>query len=233
MAVELGAFGVVLVTGGASGLGKAVAEAVAQAGGTPIVLDRRPAEQERFEHLEVDLDAPRFSEDVVRAIAERHPDLRGVVTAAGIDACGPLGEVDAEAWDRVIRVNLIGTAAVVRAALPALERNRGRIVTVASTLGYRALPDATAYCASKFGVVGFTRALQVELAGRVGVTLLVPGGMATPFFDGRPEQYRPGPDAQLADPADVARAVVFALTQPAGFELRELVATPSTEPSWP
>ena len=155
------------------------------------------------------------------------------MTAAGIDACGPLGEVDAEAWDRVIRVNLIGTAAVVRAALPALERNRGRIVTVASTLGYRALPDATAYCASKFGVVGFTRALQVELAGRVGVTLLVPGGMATPFFDGRPEQYRPGPDAQLADPADVARAVVFALTQPAGFELRELVATPSTEPSWP
>ena len=106
-------------------------------------------------------------------------------------------------------------------------------MTVASTLGYRALPDATAYCASKFGVVGFTRALQVELAGRVGVTLLVPGGMATPFFDGRPEQYRPGPDAQLADPADVARAVVFALTQPAGFELRELVATPSTEPSWP
>jgi NAD(P)-dependent dehydrogenase (short-subunit alcohol dehydrogenase family) len=225
--------GAVIVTGGASGLGKAVAEAVAQAGGTPIVLDRRPAEHDRFEHLEVDLAAPRFSEDAVRAVAERHGDLRGVVTAAGIDACGPLGEVDPEAWDRVVRVNLIGTAAVVRAALPALQRNRGRVVTVASTLGYRALPDATAYCASKFGVVGFTRALQVELAGRVGVTLLVPGGMDTPFFDGRPEQYRPGPDAQLADPADVARTVVFALAQPPGFELRELVTTVSTEPSWP
>ena len=233
MAAEPAALGAVIVTGGASGLGRAVAEAVAQAGGTPIVLDRRPAEHERFEHVEVDLAAPRFSEDAVRLLAERHGDLRGVVTAAGIDACGPLSEVDPEAWDRVVRVNLIGTAAVVRAALPALERNRGRIVTVASTLGYRALPDATAYCASKFGVVGFSRALQVELAGRVGVTLLIPGGMATRFFDGRPERYRPGPDAQLADPGDVARAVVFALGQPAGFELREIVATPSTEPSWP
>ncbi len=89
-------------------------------------------------------------------------------------------------------VNLLGTAAVVRAALPALRERRGRVVTVASTLGLRALSDASAYCASKFGVVGFTRALTLECAGEVGVTLLVPGGMSTPFFDGRPEQYRPG-----------------------------------------
>ncbi len=72
-----------------------------------------------------------------------------------------------------------------------------------------------------------------ELARRVGVTLLVPGGMDTHFFDGRPEQYRPGPDAELADPADVAGAVVFALSQPPGFEIRELATMVSTEPSWP
>jgi NAD(P)-dependent dehydrogenase (short-subunit alcohol dehydrogenase family) len=214
--------GTVIVTGGASGLGRAVAEAIADAGGTPVVLDRRPAD-ERFQQAQVDLAAPRFAEDAVRFVAERHPDLRGVVTAAGIDAGGALADVDAEAWDRVVQVNLVGTAAVVRAALPALERNGGRVVTVASTLGLRALPEATAYCASKFGVVGFTRALQAELAGRVGVTLLVPGGVAT----------RPGADANLADPSDLARAVVFALGQPAGFELREVIATPSTEPSWP
>ena len=107
------------------------------------------------------------------------------------------------------------------------------IVTVASTLGLRALSDATAYCASKFGVVGFTRSLAIELAGRVGVTLLVPGGMQTPFFDGRPDQYKPGPDAELNRPDDVAAAVLFALDQPPGCEVRELVVTPSTEPSWP
>jgi NAD(P)-dependent dehydrogenase (short-subunit alcohol dehydrogenase family) len=224
--------GTVVVTGGASGLGRAVAEAVAEAGGTPVVLDRQAANG-GFEHVQADLADPRRAEAAVREVAGRHPDLRGVVTAAGTDACGGLDDVDAEQWDRVIQVNLIGTAAVVRAALPFLERNRGRVVTVASTLGLRALPDATAYCASKFGVVGFTRALQAELAGRVGVTLLVPGGMATHFFDGRPDQYKPGPDAHLADPADVARLAVHALGQPPGFELRELIATPSTEPSWP
>ena len=73
----------------------------------------------------------------------------------------------------------------------------------------------------------------MELAGEVGVTLLVPGGMATHFFDGRAEQYRPGPGAKLNDPADVARTVVMALRQPAGCEIRELVVTASTEPSWP
>ncbi len=109
----------------------------------------------------------------------------------------------------------------------------GRIVTVASTLGLRALPDATAYCASKFGVVGFTRALAAELAGNVGVTMLVPGGMQTSFFDGRPEQYRPPATARLNRPEDVASAVVFALDQPAGCEVRELVVCPSTESSWP
>ena len=109
----------------------------------------------------------------------------------------------------------------------------GRIVTVASTLGFRVFGDATAYCASKFGVVGFTRSLATELAGRVGVTLLVPAGMRTGFFDDREEHYKPGPDAQLVDPAEMAAGVIFALTRPPGVELRELVMTPAVEPSWP
>ncbi|HEV2088223.1 MAG TPA: SDR family oxidoreductase [Cryptosporangiaceae bacterium] len=132
-----------------------------------------------------------------------------------------------------MRVNLFGTAAVVRAALPYLFDTHGRVVTVASTLGVKAVGDATAYCASKFGVVGFTRALAAETAGRIGVTLLIPGGMRTAFFDNRTEQYKPGPDAKLNDPAQVAAAVVFALAQPPGCELRELVVCASEETSWP
>ena len=103
----------------------------------------------------------------------------------------------------------------------------------ASTLGLRPLQDATAYFAIKFGVVVFTRPLAVELQGRVGVTLLVPGGMNTAFFAGRTEQYRPPPDAMLNDPAEVAAAVLFALERPAGLAVRELVVTPAVEPSWP
>jgi NAD(P)-dependent dehydrogenase (short-subunit alcohol dehydrogenase family) len=224
--------GTVLVTGGASGLGAAVAAAVERAGGTPVVLDIAPA-PEGMDGETVDLADGRAAEAAVRRAAERHGGLDAVVTAAGTDACGRLDELDADDWERVVRVNLLGTAAVVRGALPFLRESHGRVVTVASTLGLRALSDASAYCASKFGIVGFSRALAVELAGDVGVTMLVPGGMATAFFDGRPEQYRPPADARLADPGDVADAVLFALTRPPGVELRELIVTSPVEPSWP
>ncbi len=224
--------GTVLVTGGASGLGAATVAAVAAAGGRPVVLDRTVAEGD-VDQEKVDLADRRAAEEAVRAVSERTGGIDAVVTCAGIDACGKLEDVDADLWDRVIAVNLLGTAAVVRAALPDLLSRQGRVVTVASTLGLRAVSDATAYCASKFGVVGFTRALAAETAGRLGVTLLVPGGMHTPFFDDRDEQYKPPPDAKLNQPHNVAATVVFALQQPPGCEVRELVVTPSTEGSWP
>jgi NAD(P)-dependent dehydrogenase (short-subunit alcohol dehydrogenase family) len=224
--------GTVLVTGGASGLGAAIALAVQAAGGRPFVLDL-VAPPFEVDHQLVDLADRGAAAAAVEGAAERLGRLDGVVTAAGVDACGPLDGVPADAWERVVAVNLLGTAAVVRAALPHLVHSNGKVVTVASTLGLRALPDATAYCASKFGVVGFTRALAAETAGRVGVTLLIPGGMHTAFFDGRPEQYKPSADAKLNRPEDVARAVLFALCQPPGCELRELMVSPSTESSWP
>jgi len=224
--------GSILVTGGASGLGAAIALAVQAAGGRAFVLDL-VAPPFEVDHQLVDLADRSAAAAAVDGAAERLGRLHGVVTAAGVDACGPLDSVPADAWERVVAVNLLGTAAVVRAALPHLERTNGKVITVASTLGLRALPDATAYCASKFGVVGFTRALAAETAGRVGVTLLIPGGMHTAFFDGRPEQYKPSADAKLNRPEDVAQAVLFALCQPPGCEVRELMVSPSSESSWP
>jgi NAD(P)-dependent dehydrogenase (short-subunit alcohol dehydrogenase family) len=224
--------GTVLVTGGASGLGAAVVRAVGDAGGRPVSLDIAKTDADVEQEL-VDLSDPRAAEAAVRAVSERVGGLDAVVTCAGTDACGRLEDVAPEQWERVVQVNLIGTVAVVRAALPDLLERHGRVVTVASTLGVRALSDATAYCASKFGVVGFSRALAVETQGRIGTTMLVPGGMHTAFFDDRDEQYKPPPDARLNQPADVAAAVLFALQQPPGCEVRELVVTPSVEGSWP
>ncbi|MGI8613210.1 MAG: SDR family oxidoreductase [Nocardioidaceae bacterium] len=224
--------GTVVVTGGASGLGAAVCAAVSEAGGRPVVLDRATPPG-GVEHEVVDLADGRAAEDAVRAVSQRAGGIDAVVTCAGIDSCGGLGDVPAPEWERVVQVNLFGTVAVVRAALPDLAARHGRVVTVASTLGLRGVGDATAYCASKFGVVGFTRALAAETAGSVGVTLLLPGGMQTPFFDDRDEQYKPPPDLRLNAPEDVARAVVFALSQPPGCEVRELLVAPSVEGSWP
>ncbi|MFG3523083.1 SDR family oxidoreductase [Nocardia nova] len=225
--------GNVVVTGGASGLGAATVHAVRAAGGVPLVIDRNRPEAE-VDWEQADLADSAAAEEATRALADRAGGrIDGVFTAAGIDACGPLEKVEAAAWERVVRVNLLGTAAVIRAALPALRASRGHVVTCASTLGMRALPDATAYCASKFGVVGFTRALAAETAGEIGVTLLIPGGMDTHFFDDRPEQYVPGPEVRLERPENVAEAVVFALTRPAGSEVREMLVCSSTESSWP
>jgi NAD(P)-dependent dehydrogenase (short-subunit alcohol dehydrogenase family) len=220
----------VLVTGGASGLGAAVVEAVAADGGKPYVLDRVPVEG--VPHVLVDLADTRAAERATAEIAALAGGLDAVVTAAGVDAPGRLAEIPASDWERVIAVDLLAPAAVIRAALPHL-RPGGHIVTVASTLGVKAVSDATAYCAAKFGMVGFTRALAAELAGDYGVTLLVPGGMATRFFDGRTEKYKPGPDAVLNDPRHVARTVLFALSQPPGCAVREMVVCADVESSYP
>lgn len=223
--------GTFIVTGAASGLGLAIAQAIGAAGGRPIAFDVNEP-REDLEHEIVDVSDTRAVGAKIDEIARRG-ELTGVIANAGIDACGRFEDISADAWERVIRVNLIGTAAVIRAALPHLRESGGRVVTVASTLGLRAVSDATAYCASKFGVVGFTRALSTELAGQVPVTLLIPGGMHTHFFDGRDEKYKPAPDAKLNRPQDVANAVVFALSQPPGCEIREMLICPSTETSWP
>jgi NAD(P)-dependent dehydrogenase (short-subunit alcohol dehydrogenase family) len=225
--------GRVLVTGGASGLGAAVVDAVLQAGGTPVVLDRDLRAVSAVKAIEVDVADRAAVSLAVQQAAEELGGLDAVVTAAGIDRCGRLEDVPPEDWEKVIFVNLFGTVSVVRAALPYLKASRGRVVTVASTLGKRALPEASAYCASKFGVVGFSQALAAETGGEIGVTTLIPGGMRTRFFDDRAEQYKPQDDSRLNDPANVARAVLFALSQPAGCEVRELLICHAEEGSWP
>ncbi|MEV1290192.1 SDR family oxidoreductase [Micromonospora sp. NPDC049679] len=222
----------VLVTGGSSGLGAAVVAGVAKSGGRPYVLDRQ-APSDGVPWQACDLADTRAAEAATRRLAEEAGGLDGVVTAAGVDVPGRLGDVPAEVWERTVTVDLFATVAVIRAALPYLERSHGSVVTIASTLGVKAVSDATAYCAAKFGVVGFTRALAAELAGSVGVTLLIPGGMRTAFFDEREERYRPGADAELNDPAHVAAAVLFALYQPPGCAVRELVVCADREVSYP
>lgn len=227
---ELGA---ILIAGGASGLGAATVRAVQRHGGTPLVIDiAAPADGVAYRCADL-ADTTAVDDAVAELAGTVAGPLRGVFTPAGIDACGRLDQVPAKDWERVLHVNLLGTAAVIRAALPYLAVDGSRIVTCASTLGIKAVSDATAYCAAKFGVVGFTRALAAELAGQVGVTLLIPGGMDTAFFDGRTPQYQPPPDAKLNDPDIVAETVVFALRQPTGSEIREMVVCSSEESSWP
>jgi len=222
----------VLITGGSSGLGAAVAEALENRGDGPIVLDRRPP-SDGTPHEIVDLADPTATIDAVQRVLTDHGDLDAVVTCAGMDHPAALGEGSFSSWQQIVGVNLLGTAAVLHAALPSLRKRQGHIVTVASTLGQRAVDHGTAYCASKFGVVGFTRSLMAELRGSVGVTLLTPGGMDTAFFDEREERFRPPPGTELLAPSIVADNILHALDLPTGCEIRELVIMGSSEGSWP
>ena len=197
------------------------------------MLDSEPSAN-GFATEQVDLADCRRTEAAVEHAAERCGGIWAVVACAGADAPGRIDGVTAEDWERVVQVNLLGTAAVVRAALPFLLAEQGRIVTVASTLGHRTFAGATAHWVSQFGLVGLVRALTAELRGDdIGVTMLTPGGMQTGFFAGHAELYQPPADLDLCPPDAVAEAVVFALSTPSDCELRELVVTPPHESPLP
>jgi NAD(P)-dependent dehydrogenase (short-subunit alcohol dehydrogenase family) len=223
---------VIVISGAARGLGAALNRRAQAAGWQTLGLDVHPA-SDCSAHAIVDVGD---HVSVTAAVSDGAAQLGGidaVVTCAGMDVPGALEGITAEEWQRVISVNLIGTVNVVRAALSHFPERGGRIATVASTLGLKAASEATAYCASKFGVVGFTRSLAAELQATHAVALVIPGGMQTSFFDDREDRFKPGPDADLADPEDVADLILQALEQPVTCAVRELVITPMAEPSWP
>lgn len=223
----------IIITGGGSGLGLACAQAVIRKGGSPIVLDRDVSAAEGCITREVDVRDSMDVDLVINQVADELGGIDAIITAAGIDRPGELDELSADVWEEVLSVNLLGTVNAVRAALPHLKRSHGRVVTIASTLALKGAGGATAYCASKFGVRGFSQALAAETAGIVGVTNVIPGGMKTHFFDGRSERYMPQDDSRLNAPERVADAIVYALGQPQGVEIREILIAHEDEDSWP
>ena len=238
---------VVLVTGAGSGLGEATARAFAAAGSAIACIDINLQAAQRVSQ---DLEAQDIksiaiacyvgnAEAVLRtvqAVHERFGRLDIVVNCAAIDHTLSVEEMTVEQWDQVIGVNLRGPFLFAKAALPIMrEQHSGHIINIASTAATRAWANASAYHASKWGLVGFSRGLGVE--GRpdgIRVTTIIPGGMRTHFFDRFTEQGIPMPDQQnLQDPANVADVIVFAAQVPPESALQEVIITPLTETSWP
>jgi 3-oxoacyl-[acyl-carrier protein] reductase len=156
-----------------------------------------------------------------------------VVANAGVGAYGPFLELSREHLDEMLDVNLKGTLYAIRAALPHMLGREGDVITLASEAGRRGLPNEAVYCASKFGQVGFTRALDHELREQgIRCTNICPGGVATDFAldggRGRTTDVLPG--MMTAD--DVAEVVVFALERPRHLRILETALRPMTESSW-
>lgn len=238
---------VALVTGAASGLGEATAHALAREGCAVACVDLRRAGLDRVVAALSGLDAEctAFACDVsdagavfrtVEQVVARFGRLDVVVNCAAVDHTLSVDDMTVAQWDQVIAVNLRGPFLVAKGALPVMRRQRsGHIVNVASTAATRAWANASAYHASKWGLVGFGRGLGVE--GRpdgIRVTTVIPGGMRTHFFDRFADQDIPLPDERnLQDPANVAQVIVCALTLPPETALQEVIVTPLTETSWP
>jgi NAD(P)-dependent dehydrogenase (short-subunit alcohol dehydrogenase family) len=173
-------------------------------------------------------------DDVRRFVDEaqkRFGRLDAVVNNAGIDRTTGIDELEIADWDAIIRTNLRGPFLLSKLALPLLRESRGDIVNVASTAAKRGWPDASAYHASKWGLLGLSYALHAEFrAHHVRVTAVIAGGMRTPFLLERFPDLDP---SKLQDPRDVARAVRFALTQPRESVVAEITVLPVQETSWP
>ena len=236
---------IALVTGAGSGLGEATAHRLAAAGACVACVDldqdRATATADAIgASTAVGIACDVSDEGAVAAAVEAARDRWGrvdvAVNAAGIDFVVGVDEMTTEQWDRVLGVNLRGPFLVARAVFPLMRRQGGGdIVNVASTAALRAWGNASAYHASKWGLLGFSRGLGVEgRAHGIRVTTMIPGGMNTHWFDRFPEQGIPLPDQEnLQDPATVADAIAYAVALPRGSVLQELLLTPLTETSWP
>ena len=235
-----------LVTGAGSGLGAATANALAGAGCAVACLDLRDeaARCTAEQVAAVGCSAAAWACDVaeaaaveatVRAAGDRFGRLDVLVNCAGIDHTLSIEELTVAQWDQVLGVNLRGPFLLAKAAWPLLRARGGHIVNIASTAAVRAWANASPYHASKWGLVGLSRALGVE--GRphgIRVTTVIPGGMRTHFFDRFAAQGIPMPDpAKLQEPAVVADAILYALRVPPESALQEVILTPLEETSWP
>ncbi|HWB22318.1 MAG TPA: SDR family oxidoreductase [Gaiellaceae bacterium] len=167
------------------------------------------------------------------ATADRFGGIDIVVANAGVGAYGAFLDLSKAHLDEMIDVNLKGTLYAIRAALPHMLGREGDVITLASEAGRRGLPNEAVYCASKFGQVGFTRALDHELREQgIRCTNICPGGVATDFAldegRGRTEDVLPG----MMTAEDVAEVVVFALERPRHLRILETALRPMTEQSW-
>jgi NAD(P)-dependent dehydrogenase (short-subunit alcohol dehydrogenase family) len=232
-----------LVTGAGRGLGAAICEALSAASARVVIADLEPqlaygvaarlTEQRRDAMPYVlDVGKEELAAACVRATIERYGALDILVNNAGVDYTLPLDVLTIAQWDHVLTTNLRGPFVMCRLAIAHMkERRAGHIVNIASTAAKRTWPNAAAYHASKWGLLGFSHALHAELRPHgIKVTAVVAGGMRTPFLLERFPDIDP---ATLQEPAAVAAAIRDVLCLPGDSVIPELTVLPMRETSWP
>jgi NAD(P)-dependent dehydrogenase (short-subunit alcohol dehydrogenase family) len=232
-----------IVTGAGQGLGAAISEVLASAGVTVIAADvniektealvqRLTSEDREAYAVKLDVGEERAAEGIVDYVINRFDKLDGIINNAGIDVTLAIDELPVADWDRVVRTNLRGPFLMAKYATPVMRRQGyGQIVNIVSTAAKRTWPNASAYHASKWGLLGLSHALHAELRPHnIKVTAVIAGGMRTPFLLDRFPDIDPD---TLQDAANVAATVEFVLRLPDETVIPEIMVLPMKERSWP
>jgi NAD(P)-dependent dehydrogenase (short-subunit alcohol dehydrogenase family) len=233
----------VFITGAASGLGAALATLLAASGADIVAADLRPAvlasaaarlreHGVRVHTMGLDVADPSTAATAIDEALDRMGRLDVLINNAGTDVTLPIDELTEEDWLRVIGTNLNGPFLLAKhAAAHMRQAGGGHIINVASTAAKRAWPNASAYHASKWGLLGLSHALHAELRPHnIRVTAVIAGGMRTPFLLDRFPDLDPD---KLQEPANVAEAIRAVLLLPPSTVVAELTVLPMQETSWP
>jgi NAD(P)-dependent dehydrogenase (short-subunit alcohol dehydrogenase family) len=219
----------IIVTGAASGIGRACAEVLVAEGRQVALWDLSPSVLQVAAQLAMPgtiIDLTDTLEPAVADAAEALGGLDGMVHAAGRVAVEPVGDFTAESWDAVVDVNLRAHALLVQAMLPWLKRStRASVVAISSIEGIAANPWIPAYCASKAGLLGLTRSMAAQLGpDGIRVNAVCPGFIVTPMIqpaldveDIKTEFENAAPLGRMGQPIEVAHAVAFLLSDKASF----------------
>jgi 2-hydroxycyclohexanecarboxyl-CoA dehydrogenase len=225
----------VIVTGGASGIGKAVAFLLAREGARILIGDIDEAGGEAaaaegaaegfvIDYLPLDLTDKPSIDDFVAAVDQRVGRVDGLVNGAGWDQIQPFLENPPEMWDRVIAVNLMGAVRLTRGVLPPMvAAATGKIVNISSDAGRVGSMGETVYAAAKGGLIAFTKSLARELARyAINVNCVCPGPTDTPLFQRQPERMKDAltraiPFRRIAQPIEIAQAVMFFLSDRSNY----------------
>ncbi|HWD58789.1 MAG TPA: SDR family NAD(P)-dependent oxidoreductase [Stellaceae bacterium] len=214
----------VIVTGGASGIGRATALLLAREGAHVFIGDiddaggqaTAAASNGGAEFLPLDLADKGSIETFAAAVHGKVGRVDGLVNAAGWDRIEPFMENPPEMWDSLIAINLMGAVRLTRAALPPMiEAQKGKIVNISSDAGRVGSMGETVYAAAKGGLIAFTKSLAREMARhKLNVNCVCPGPTDTPLFNRQPERMREAltraiPFRRVAQPEDIAEAVLF------------------------
>jgi len=231
----------VLLTGASSGIGQATAKALCDNGFRVMLAARR---EDRLQELAsnlgenaaycvCDVTNPENLKKAVQATVEKWGQLDVLINNAGLGKLGPLEETSLEDWQLMMDVNVSGVLNGIHAALPQLVENRGHIINTASVAAHGVFPNAVVYCASKHAVAAISQGLRLELRGRVKVTDISPGAVATEFLNHIDHQatlknYQENAfGGVVLSPEDVATAILDVLQKPEHVVISEVIIRPN------